>query len=156
MKACSKCKRKTHEFYRNKTKKDGLANQCKRCMNIDHVKRDHTKRRKRSNPMRTWPTDNLTVAERLSRGSIVRKSGCIEWLRAVQRGYGVLRIAGKNKRTHRLAYELSFGPIPSGLNVLHKCDNPACINPKHLFIGTQADNIKDMLNKGRGKNQWAK
>lgn len=51
--------------------------------------------------------------------------------------------------THRASYEVHIGPIPKGMFVLHKCDNRRCINPDHLFLGTAADNTKDMINKGR-------
>ena len=50
----------------------------------------------------------------------------------------------------RYAYEIWVGPIPDGKSVLHRCDNPACCNPAHLFIGTQLDNMRDMIAKGRG------
>lgn len=65
-------------------------------------------------------------------------------------GYGCIRIAGHAVRAHRVAWELTNGPIPDGLWVLHRCDNRKCVNPAHLFLGTQSDNMRDMHNKGRG------
>jgi hypothetical protein len=53
-------------------------------------------------------------------------------------------------RTHRVAWELAFGPIPEGLWVLHHCDNPPCVRPDHLFLGTNLDNVQDKCRKGRG------
>lgn len=65
-------------------------------------------------------------------------------------GYGQLRINDRLNMAHRFSYELHNGPIPDGLDVLHKCDNPPCCNPNHLFVGTAKDNTADMLAKGRG------
>lgn len=67
-------------------------------------------------------------------------------------GYGQIGIRGqKVSSTHRVAYALTYGLIPEGMKVLHRCDNPPCCNPEHLFLGTQADNVADMINKGRHK-----
>lgn len=65
-------------------------------------------------------------------------------------GYGKYGSHKRNILAHRFSWELHFGKIPDGLNVCHSCDNPACCNPKHLFIGTQQDNVTDRENKGRG------
>lgn len=82
-------------------------------------------------------------------------SGCHIWTAAVcGNGYGTFKAGGKKGRTaaaHRLAWEISNGPIPVGLCVLHKCDTPACINPAHLFLGTKQDNSDDAVRKGRTK-----
>lgn len=79
-------------------------------------------------------------------------SGCWIWLGYKQKfGYGQVRINGKLHKTHRYAYEQTYGPIPDGLVVLHKCDNPSCCNPEHLRLGTHADNVADRVSKGRTK-----
>lgn len=76
-------------------------------------------------------------------------SRCIEWGGSCDGGgYGVVKHEGKKWKAHRLAYTLAFGD-PGELNVLHRCDNPPCVNPAHLFVGTQADNAQDMVRKGR-------
>lgn len=85
----------------------------------------------------------------------VKKSdGCWEWLaKKNNKGYGMFsaeRGRGKFKTAHRVSYELARGKIPSGQWVLHHCDNPACVNPDHLFLGDNIANVRDMHNKGRG------
>ena len=64
-------------------------------------------------------------------------------------GYGNFDVNGKKQLAHRVAWELTYGPIPEGLLCLHTCDNPACNNPKHLWLGTNQDNVADMVAKGR-------
>jgi hypothetical protein len=76
---------------------------------------------------------------------------CWEWLgRSNDDGYGKISWSGKDLSAHRLSFEMTFGEIPNGMEVLHKCDNPPCVNPNHLFLGTQTDNIRDMKQKKRG------
>lgn len=73
-------------------------------------------------------------------------------------GYGSITFCGKKYGTHRLSYEIYIGPIPDGMCVLHKCDNRKCVNPSHLWIGTNSDNQKDCIKKERqGKRyKWTK
>ena len=83
----------------------------------------------------------------------VDKSGdCWLWTAALwPNGYGRVCVNGRTVGSHRVAYELTYGPIPHGLFVCHKCDVPACVNPDHLFLGSNTDNVRDMWRKGRGK-----
>lgn len=81
-------------------------------------------------------------------------SGCWEWpLSKQQFGYGVMGLGHGVIRTHRYAWECTNGPVPHGLCVLHQCDNPACCNPDHLFLGTHQANTDDKIGKDRGRNQ---
>src|SRR5215471_6210842 len=90
---------------------------------------------------------------------------CWEWLGNRQRTkgfeYGLLSLrtrTGRRRqfRAHRLSYEIhfGFGSIPKGMKVLHHCDNPPCVNPVHLFLGTHVDNMQDMMRKGRHRSNW--
>jgi hypothetical protein len=75
---------------------------------------------------------------------------CLEWTACRNRlGYGRLGYKGKYKTAHRVAWEVEVGEIPAGMFVCHSCDNPPCINVKHLFLGTHADNMRDMREKHR-------
>jgi|SRR5688572_13527683 len=83
------------------------------------------------------------------------ETGCWEWIAAntgAKRGkaYGCVNRAGERK-AHRLFYRMHRGEIPPGQQVLHSCDNPPCVNPDHLFLGTQPENMTDMRVKGRGR-----
>lgn len=91
-----------------------------------------------------------------------RGDECWEWIAHKNNdGYGCFGFDGKVEGAHRIAYQLYVGEIPEGLCVCHRCDNPSCVRPDHLFLGTQADNMHDRDNKGRGvfpdnsgENQW--
>lgn len=86
---------------------------------------------------------------------ILKKDGCWEWSgHKCPRGYGRLTQGGGSKKivlAHRLSYEIHSGQIPKGLFVCHRCDNPQCCNPSHLFLGTASDNNKDAKSKGRSR-----
>ena len=79
-------------------------------------------------------------------------SSCWNWTGAISPyGYGCFGISSNRRaeHAHRVSYRLYVGPIPEGMFVLHRCDNRRCVNPKHLLLGTQEDNMDDMMAKGR-------
>lgn len=77
-------------------------------------------------------------------------SGCMIWMGHItDRGYGQVSVEGRPIRAHRAMWEREFGPVPSGMSVLHRCDVRCCVNPDHLFLGSQYDNMRDMISKGR-------
>lgn len=93
--------------------------------------------------------NTLSLAEKISTKAI-KVDSCLIWQgQKDKRGYGFLRLDGRLQRAHRIAFELRNGPIPSGMVILHTCDNPSCVNPDHLAMGTQLANVRDMLDKGR-------
>lgn len=96
------------------------------------------------------PAYILEVKRRLLIDSEEDENGCWIW-KAVKnyRGYGHISFRNYPRRSHRVSYTVHKGEIPKGMLVLHKCDNPSCINPDHLFLGTHQDNMNDMKKKGR-------
>ncbi len=98
----------------------------------------------------------LTPKERFDKKwKLEPETGCWLWTAGLDtKGYGGFRFRGRLRSAHRVAWELYRGPVPSGTHygttcVLHRCDVPACVNPDHLFLGSQADNVADRDRKGR-------
>lgn len=118
-------------------------------ISVDGIKTPDYKTKKHGKP-------TMSIKERLYSHVITNKlSGCLEWQGTKYNGYGRITIGSRKDGTrrtisaHRLSYILSYGYIPKGMEVCHKCDNPSCINPEHLFLGTRQDNINDREHKGR-------
>ena len=81
---------------------------------------------------------------------VQRSDSCWEWTGCrLRSGYGQIKWGDKIRRAHRVSWEIHFGPIPDGLWVLHHCDNPPCVRPDHLYLGTLVDNAQDCVRRGR-------
>lgn len=92
----------------------------------------------------------VTLEVLLSRTALSPATGCRVWLRGTDvSGYGIIRFRGRRTAAHRVAWMLAHGPIPDGMQACHHCDNPPCVNPDHLFLGTHKDNADDRDSKGR-------
>lgn len=91
-----------------------------------------------------------TAEERIAKKCNISDSGCHEFMGHRDKdGYGKIRLKGKMQAVHRVIYRLKVGDIPDKYCVCHRCDNPSCCNPDHLFLGTHQDNMIDMTLKGR-------
>lgn len=119
------------------------------------------KKRKKGRPLgvgKGYPNGRCPMPERIaSFESKVSKLGpeeCWPWLGYVEKetGYGKFTWDLRSNSAHRFAWIAANGPIPKGMHVLHKCDNRICQNPNHLFLGTNLDNIRDKISKGRQSN----
>jgi hypothetical protein len=99
------------------------------------------------------PYKGMTPLERIMKKvDLTISPPCWTWVGYLwSTGYGAIRVNGKKTLVHRLMYSLFWGKIPDGFLVCHVCDNPLCVNPLHLFVGTNNDNVKDCLQKGRHK-----
>lgn len=95
--------------------------------------------------------EDISDIDKFNQSYDIVESGCWMWNKGMEGAYGSFysREQKKTIRASRFSYIINIGEIPEGLFVLHSCDTPACVNPEHLFLGTQSDNMQDMVSKGR-------
>jgi hypothetical protein len=149
-------------YQKNKRLGDPLAKKEKQfcsienCENKYYAKRfcqkHYEKNKTYGDPLagKTNSQNKAGTKEYIYENSEIDINGCWIWKRSKNnKGYGHPGFKGKPILAHRLSYLTFIGEIPNNLFVLHTCDNPTCVNPKHLFLGTQEDNMKDMVNKNR-------
>lgn len=105
--------------------------------------------RSNGDPLVVQTLRNMPLIDRFRAFSLEVEGGCIEWQGFRHRGYGKFQVKRKSVSSHRWIWEYHNGPIPSGLLVRHKCDNPPCVNPDHMELGTNMDNARDMVTRGR-------
>lgn len=140
MKWCTtcKCEHELSAFGPDRSRRDGLNVRCLK--SAAALKKSYYISKPRlvlSAEVRFWAKVDKTAK-------------CWNWIASKKpRGYGHFFADGKQILAHRFSWELHMGPIPAEQCVLHRCDNPACIRPEHLFLGDYADNARDMTQKGR-------
>lgn len=149
MKKCNKCGeiKEFSEFSTDRSKKCLYVSPCKACKG----KTAKLRVRKRRPPSLKKARHKLTLLQRFEPKYKVAESGCWEWQAFIgENGYGMFRIGHRMVPAQRASYIIFNGDIPNRyILVCHHCDNPKCVNPNHLFLGTHQDNMDDMIKKGR-------
>lgn len=114
--------------------------------------RDYIKRKYRFKGVNSMSPVNVRFYASFTRDGPIHPihGQCWQWtMHTCKKGYGRFSFEGRQEHAHRSSYKMLVGPITDDLHVLHKCDNPGCVNPKHLFLGTEIDNVKDKTKKNR-------
>jgi hypothetical protein len=155
------CKGFCQKHYRkNKKYGDPLAKKEKRFCSIENCENKYAAKgfcqkhydnnKKYGDPLVGKNSQNKAgTKEYIYENSEIDINCCWLWKRSKNKGYGQSDFKGKHIKAHRLSYLTFVGEIPNNLHVLHNCDNPACVNPKHLFLGSHQDNMNDKVNKNR-------
>ena len=128
-----------------------MKKQCENCHSVFEIKPSRVSSGRGRFCSRSCCTAWRNRFKNMPLGSFKKSAnGCWLWLGGKDgRGYGVAWNGKHWEKAHRLYYKIFRGPIPVGLSICHHCDNPPCINPAHLFVGTQKDNVRDAISKNR-------
>jgi len=156
-KKCCRCEeiKPLEDFFIRNSKRNIRHSRCKACASKapDFNGNERKKALRQSLTINCWkitPELKSRFFSKTASGS----DSCLTWqAKKNQKGYGLFSVRGIEFSAHRVAYRLAYGPIPDGLCVLHRCDNPSCVNSAHLFLGTNSENIADRMAKNRSNRK---